>query len=124
MSAAHDLHGFQVFECPAEGPPLRSDRDATDLIGTARSHGASLIAIPTSRLDDDFFQLRTRIAGEILQRFVTYRVRVAIVGDISRHLSDSSALRDFVRECNRGDQIWFVSDLAELARRLSTGEAP
>lgn len=71
-----------------------------------------------SRLDGDFFQLKTRIAGEMLQKFVTYQVRVAILGDISAHLDQSSALRDFVRECNRGDQIWFVADQAELAARL------
>ncbi|MFE0098621.1 DUF4180 domain-containing protein, partial [Streptomyces sp. NPDC059015] len=28
------------------------------------------------------------------------------------------ALRDFVRECNRGRQTWFVADGGELRERL------
>jgi hypothetical protein len=80
---------------------------------------ASLLVIPVECLDEDFFRLSTRIAGEIIQRFVTYRVRVAIVGDISRHVAESTALRDFVLEANRGDQVWFVTSLEELGQRLA-----
>lgn len=47
-----------------------------------------------------------------------YHLRVAIVGDISPYVAESTALRDFVRESNRGDQIWFVADSEELGRRL------
>jgi hypothetical protein len=79
---------------------------------------ANLIVIPTERLGENFFRLSTRIAGEILQKFVTYRMRVAIVGDISRQIEESSALRDFVIEANRGEHVWFVSNLDELSRRL------
>jgi hypothetical protein len=40
---------------------------------------------------------------------VTYGRRVAILGDISRYIDESPALRDFVIEANRGDQVWLVS---------------
>ena len=119
MSArSYELHGVRVFECAAEGPPLRSDRDAVDLMSEAGGPGANFIVIPAERLSDDFFRLKTRVAGEIIQRFVMYRVRVAIVGDIARHLTESGSLRDFVREANRGNQCWFVADLDELSKRL------
>jgi hypothetical protein len=95
---------------------LRSDRDAVDLIGEAQ--GCGLILIPAERLDGDFFRLRTGIAGQFLQKFVTYGRRVAILGDISRYAEESSALRDFVVEANRGDHIWFVETIEELERRL------
>ena len=70
---------------------------------------ATVIVIPVECLDDEFFQLRTRIAGELLQRFVQYQRRIAIVGDISRHLAESSALRAFVNESNRGKDVWFLA---------------
>jgi hypothetical protein len=44
---------------------------------------------------------------------------MAVVGDISRHTESSSALRDFVRECNRGRQTWFLADIGELRERLA-----
>ncbi|HXN48694.1 MAG TPA: DUF4180 domain-containing protein [Bryobacteraceae bacterium] len=90
----------QIYECAPDGEKIKGERDAIELIGEARRHGASLMVIPAERLDDHFFRLRTRIAGDIIQKFVTYRLRLAIVGDISRHLNESSALRDFVREAN------------------------
>jgi hypothetical protein len=105
------------FECARDGKKLRDDREAVELIGDAQ--GAGLIVIPAERLDKDFFRLRTGVAGQFLQKFVTYGRRVAIVGDISRHVAESSALRDFVVESNRGDHIWFVENIEEVERRLA-----
>jgi hypothetical protein len=50
---------------------------------------------------------------------VSYGHRVAIVGDVSAYSASSAAFRDFVRETNRGRQIWFVASLEELAARLA-----
>jgi hypothetical protein len=116
---SYDLHGVRIFECATEGAPLRTDRDAADLIPIAWSHRADWIALPVERLGDDFFRLETRIAGEVVQKFVGYRLRVAIVGDISRYLAESPALRAWVRESNRGNQVWFVESVEELGTRLS-----
>lgn len=107
------------YECARDGKKLRSDRDAVELIGEALAQGAGLIVIPVERLDEEFFRLRTGVAGQILQKFVTYGRRVAIAGDISRHVAESSALRDFVVESNRGDHIWFVENVEEIERRLA-----
>jgi hypothetical protein len=109
-----------LMECPAAGKKLRNDRDAVELIGEALHAGAGIVAIPVERFDADFFRLRTCIAGEFIQKFVTYGVPLAIVGDISAHLAESSALRDFVCEANRGQHVWFLASREELDRRLLT----
>ena len=114
-----ELHGVTVLACAPDGPKLSRESDATDLIGEAFGRHADLVLLPVERLTDEFFTLSTRLAGEVAQKFVNYRLRLAIVGDISRHLEASSALRDFVRETNRGNQLWFVADRAELDERLS-----
>jgi hypothetical protein len=115
---SYDLHGVRIFEWAAEGAPLRNDRDAADLIPTVWSHRAVLIVLPAERLGDDFFRLNTRIAGEVIQKFLNYSLRLAIVGDISRYLAESTSLRDFVYESNRGNQVWFVESIEELDKRL------
>jgi hypothetical protein len=109
---------MEMLACAPDGRKLQNEQDAVDLIGEAYQQGAAIVMIPTDRLEDDFFRLETRVAGQILQKFVTYRIRVAIVGDISQHVSKSSALRDFVYESNRGDHIWFVNSPEELRQRL------
>jgi hypothetical protein len=109
----------KVLSVSIEGPSISSERDAADIVGQAFEQGAAWVALPVERLGPDFFRLSTRIAGDVIQKFVTYRFKVAVVGDISAYVADSDALRDFVYESNRGQQVWFVSSLTELERRLA-----
>jgi len=106
-----------ILICPAEGRKLRTDRDAVDLIGEALQAGARTVVIPVERLDEEFFRLRTRVAGEFVQKFVIYHVRLAIVGDISACVNESTALRDFVYEANRGRDLWFAATRDEIDQR-------
>jgi len=64
-----------------------------------------------------------RVGNEVIQKCVTYRLRIAIVSDISRYVAESSALRDSVYESNRGDQVWFVATREELGERLERAPA-
>jgi hypothetical protein len=114
-----DLKGIPVYEVPADGPEVRTGQDAVDLMSAASEGRAALIAIPVERLGDDFFELRTRVAGEITQKFVMYGARVAIVGDISQRIAASKSLAAFVNESNRGHDLWFVENLQALANRLA-----
>ncbi len=108
-----------VMVLPPDGDPIAREQDALDVIGDAGYRGAHWAAVPVERFAPDFFVLRTRLAGAVIQKFVQYSVRLAVVGDISAQVEASSALRDFVRECNRGTQTWFVADLAALEERLT-----
>lgn len=111
-------HGVPMIMCAPDGPTLRTDRDAVDVIARAAELESRFVVIPVERLDPEFFVLKSRIAGEIVQKFVTYQMRLAIIGDISRWLEDSAALRDFVSETNRGSQVWILPDLDSLDRRF------
>ncbi|PKW15371.1 DUF4180 domain-containing protein [Saccharopolyspora spinosa] len=115
--AIEERAGVQVLVCDPAGPPVTTTQDALDLIGASYA-GAEVVAVPASRLDKRFFTLGTRFAGEVMQKFVTYRVRLVVVGDISRHLAASSALRALVHESNKADHVWFVPDLDALDARL------
>lgn len=81
--------------------------------------GAAWVVLPVSRLHPDFFKLATGLAGGIAQKFVNYRVRLAVMGDIAAHLDRSAPLRDFVRETNKGPHLWFVEDRAAFERKLA-----
>ena len=107
-----------VLTVPVDGPPVAGEQDALDLLGDAFGAGAEVLVVPVERLAADFFRLRTGVAGAVVQKFVNYRLRLVVVGDITEHVAASTALRDFVREANRGGQTWFVADEAELEARL------
>lgn len=116
----HEIEGIRVLSLPGEGPKLRTARDATDVLSEAFSNDAQLIAVPISRLDDDFFRLRTGVAGEVVSKLVAYGIQAAFIGDISEHVANSDSFRDFVREANRGRQFWFVASIDELRERLAS----
>jgi Domain of unknown function (DUF4180) len=111
------IGGVDVLRCAADGPPLDGERAALDLIGAALGR-ADAVAVPVARIVPEFFALRSGVAGAVAQKFVNYRLRLVVVGDVSDHVDGSTALRDFVRESNRGGQLWFVADEAELTARL------
>jgi hypothetical protein len=115
--------GVPVLVCDPAGPMVTTMQDALDLVGSAFAC-AEVVAVPASRLDVRFFSLGTRFAGEIMQKFVNYRVRLAVLGDISRHLEASSALRALVHESNQADHVWFVTDLEALDTRLRATARP
>ena len=118
-SKTHNLFGVCAFEYGKDAKVLCNVQDAVDLIGDAGTQGAGLVVVPMDRLDPRFFQLRTGLAGEMLQKFVTYRMRLAVVGDFTELASQSGALRDFIYESNRGKDVWFVGGLEELKGRLA-----
>jgi len=116
--SVHEIAGVHAFECAIDGPILRTDRDAIDVLSEARSANAQLTIIPVERLDPEIFSLKTRLAAEFLQKFVTYGMRIAIMGEIPAQFLQSVPLRAFVLECNRGRDIWFVGSHQELKERL------
>jgi hypothetical protein len=116
-SQTTEIGGVRVLELSADGPAFENP---TDLLSLVFEHQAELLAIPAARLGARFFQLASGVAGELVQKFVNYRVRLAILGDISTHVENSRALRSFVYESNQGTHLWFLEDREALATRLTS----
>ena len=57
-------------------------QSALDLMATVQYEmGCNHIILNKSAVCEDFFHLSTKLAGEILQKFGNYYVKIAIVGD-------------------------------------------
>lgn len=111
------INGIFIADVISEGVIIHETQDALDLMADCGYQGARSIIIQEKNIIPDFFDLKTGIAGDILQKFSNYDVRLAIVGDFSRYTSKS--LRDFVRESNRVGRINFVSTLQEAKDKLA-----
>lgn len=98
--------------------PVASGGDAVELIANVRHEtGCEALILPKAALAEDFFRLSTGLAGEVLQKFVNYGMRVAIVGDFSQYTS--KPLQDFIRESNRGKTVFFVQTEDQAGEKLS-----
>ncbi|MDO4721872.1 DUF4180 domain-containing protein [Porphyromonas circumdentaria] len=108
----HNIDNRKVAEVITDKIILRSTEDGLDLLGNLYYQGFDKIIIHKKNITPDFFDLKTKIAGDILQKFVQYQMPLIIVSDFSE--CNSKSLSDFIFECNKGKQINFISDLSDI----------
>lgn len=105
-----------IAELIAENVIINEVQDALDIMANAAYSGATKLILHEKNITPDFFDLKTRIAGDILQKFSNYNMPLAIVGDFSKYTSKS--LRDFIYESNKGRAVNFVSSVDEAREKL------
>ncbi|MEK0315558.1 DUF4180 domain-containing protein [Cohnella sp. 56] len=97
---------------------IHNAQDALDLMASIyyNHNECHKILLEKSNLTEAFFELKTGLAGDILQKYVNYNVKLAIVGDLDAY--DSKSLKDFIYECNKGKQVFFLKDRQDALRAL------
>jgi hypothetical protein len=113
----HNIGEIKIAEIISDEIILNSTQDGIDLLGNLYYQEFDKVIIHKPNITPDFFDLKNGIAGEILQKFSNYRVRLAIVGDFTNYTSKS--LSDFIYESNKRKQVIFVSSTEEGLNRLS-----
>lgn len=109
--------GTDIAVVSSEEKLIVDTQSALDFIMTVKYEtGAERIVIDKKNISDDFFILSTGMAGEILQKFINYHIKVAIYGDYSKYTS--KPLKDFIYESNCGKDIFFVETKEEAIQRL------
>ncbi|HMR20260.1 MAG TPA: DUF4180 domain-containing protein [Sphingobacterium sp.] len=113
----HKINDTEIAEIISDEIIIQNTEDALDLLGNVYYQGFDKMIIHQKNLTRDFFDLKNKMAGEILQKFSNYRMRLAIVGDFSTFSSKS--LHDFIYESNKGKQVNFVASIHEAFHTLS-----
>jgi hypothetical protein len=116
--AIHEVNHIKIAEVISNGMVITGIEEGTDLLGNLFYQGIDRAIIHSANITPAFFDLKTGIAGEILQKFTNYRVRLAIVGNFKSYTSKS--LHDFIYESNKSKQVNFVASTQEALERLST----
>ncbi|NBD25311.1 DUF4180 domain-containing protein [Paenibacillus glycinis] len=118
MNITIDQRGAsKVAVIASDGIVIGDVQDALDMMASVNyAEGAHKLLIRKENIAEDFFELRTKLAGEILQKYTNYRVKLAVVGDFGGY--ESKSLRDFIYECNQGKQFFFLADTAEALDAL------
>lgn len=104
-----EIAGKKAAVIVASGIVVKNAEDGLDLLGNCYYQGFDLVVLKQEHLPEAFFDLKTRMAGEILQKFSNYRMQLMIVGNFEQ--VESKSLTDFIRESNRGGAVQFVNEL-------------
>lgn len=107
----HKIDNTEIAEVISDNVIIRNTEDALDLLGNVWYQGFDRMIIRQENIIPDFFDLKNKLAGDILQKFSNYRVRLAIVGDFSE--LPGKSLRDFIFESNKGKAVSFVASVSE-----------
>ena len=114
---SHQTDGLTFLEIRSEEQFINNVQDVLDLFGELYGQYYDGIILYERNITHDFFDLQTKLAGEILQKFSNYRIRLVIVGDWSKYTSRS--LEAFICESNRGKTVNFSSSPTEALKLLS-----
>jgi hypothetical protein len=117
MTKYHKTESGSVFaELLPDSDIINTPGDVLDIVVETGYKESSGLIVHAETLNSDFFDLKTGLAGGILQKFSNYRMKLAIVGDFSGYKSKS--LQDFIRESNKHGVICFVNTVMEALNRL------
>ena len=97
--------------------PLRTEDDALDLVALCGGHDTNLLMIHCGALSDDFFNLKTHVAGHFLQKLVNYYVKtVAVIPD---EVIQKGRFGEMAAETNKGSQFRMYSNREEAEKWLT-----
>jgi hypothetical protein len=100
-------------------PAPRAAFDPAGVVTNCIESGASNLLLDADALPGEFFDLSTGVAGELLHKLTTYRMRMAgVVPDVSIH---SERFQEFAREAKKGSQFRFFADRASAVTWLEAG---
>ncbi len=95
--------GKSYLECLPDEWRLSSEQDALDLVAACGEYGTQNLMLHAESLPEAFYNLKTRLAGEVMLKFSNYRLVVAAV--IPAELSGRGRFGEMALETNRGSQF-------------------
>lgn len=84
-------------------------KNTADFMDVIMNCPSNTVVLEKDHLAEEFYDLKTRLAGDCLQKVSNYRKRLVILGDFTSHKSKS--LHDFIRESNQYGQVIFSDSL-------------
>lgn len=113
----HEVNDLKIAEVVSEEVLIQNAQDGLDLMATVYYQEMDGMILHEKNLTPDFFDLKNGIAGELLQKFSNYRMRLAIVGTFEDYTKKS--ITDFIFESNKQGRINFVGSVEVALDRLS-----
>lgn len=103
----HESGAIKIAEVISDNILINNPEDGLQLFVDLYYQGFDKILIYEKNITPEFFDLKTRIAGELLQKCSNYRIQFAIIGDFNKY--PGQALKDFIYESNKGKLVNFLA---------------
>lgn len=116
MIKSFQINGVQAAELVSEELLIADVPSGAQLLVDLYYQHFDIIFFHEKNINPDFFELRSGMAGELLQKASNSGLWLAFIGKFENYSSKS--LQDFIRESNRYGKILFMSSVDEAIRRF------
>lgn len=96
---------------------IRTARDILELLAWGSEHATNLFLLEDVNFVPEFYDLKTGLAGELLQKLSNYGARLAIVGSFG--MVTSVRFRELMAESNKGSHVHFAQGKDEAITWLT-----
>jgi len=98
-----EIENKKYIELISSIKPLSTENDALDLVALCWEHDTNALMIHYEALSEDFFKLKTKAAGNMLQKFINYGIKAAAV--IPKEIMEKGRFREMALEANKGNHF-------------------
>jgi hypothetical protein len=108
-----DVGSNPYIECLPDGGQIENERDALDLVAACGEYRADRLLIHAENLTEDFFNLKTGLAGAVLLKFSNYAIRVALLLAPEAISGRFGEMAMEANRVNRAFHVFFEHEAAE-----------
>lgn len=95
---------------------LRTESDALELVALCGEYDTNMLMIHYAALSEDFFKLKTKVAGNILQKLMNYQIKAVAV--IPNEIIQKGKFRELALEMNKGNHFRMYGTREEAEKWL------
>lgn len=111
-----EIENKKYIELISAAEPLGTENDALDLIALCWEHGINALMIHYTALSEDFFKLKTKSAGNIIQKFINYGIKAAAI--IPQETIQKGRFKKMAMETNKGNHFRLYESIEEAEQWL------
>ncbi|HHE40889.1 MAG TPA: DUF4180 domain-containing protein [Candidatus Cloacimonetes bacterium] len=115
----HNENEVTFVECKPPEKLISSEQDAVDLIGLCGYHQTNNLLMYTNNVDKSFFDLKSTLAGAVLQKYMNYYMRVALV--LPSNIEHNKRFSEMALETNKGNHFRLFKTREEAVEWLTHG---
>ncbi len=110
------VNNKKYIELVSSSAPLSTEGSALDLIALCGEADTNLLMLNYSTLSEDFFKLKTGVAGKILQKFINYQIKAVVI--MLGEIAQKGRFKELVTELNKSNHFRFYENRKEAEKWL------
>lgn len=111
-----EVENKKYIELISTTEPLTTENDALDLIALCWEHETNALMIHYASLSEDFFKLKTKVAGNIIQKFINYGIKAATI--VPQEIIQKGRFKEMAVETNQGNHFRLYESKEEAEKWL------